>query len=366
MSYITAIGTAVPANRFEQSDICRFMELIMAGGADDIRRKIKAVFRASGISHRHSVLDDYGKTEDFLFYPNDPGESFPSTDKRMRKYREAALPLSVSAYNDMRNTSPIAPSSITHLIIVSCTGMYAPGLDFDLVNSLGLSRNVARTCIQFMGCYAAFNALRVADAICASKEGQAVLIVCTELCSLHFQHTPDEDNILANALFADGSACVLVESGPSTEKSLEIRSFHSLISGGGSEHMAWNVGDEGFRMRLSSYIPDLIEGEVLALTRGLLAQLGCGMNDIKHQAVHPGGVRILQAVEKSIGVSREKFEESYQVLRNYGNMSSATVLFVLKEILKRISVKEHGDLALSMGFGPGLTLESMLLQVNHR
>jgi predicted naringenin-chalcone synthase len=274
-------------------------------------------------------------------------------------------PLSIAAVQDMLHFNPgVSLQDVTHLIVVSCTGMYAPGLDIDLIRALDLSRSVQRTCIQFMGCYAAFNALKVADAICRSAPAQKVLIVCTELCSIHFQQQSTDDNILANALFGDGSACMLVESAPSG-KSLSMHSFYNDLAMGGAEDMAWNIADEGFQMVLSTYVPDLIRSEIRALINSLLSTLRANVNDIAFYAMHPGGVKILRAIEEELGVSALQNEAAYEVLKKYGNMSSATVVFVLKEIFARLTPAHHNRFVMSMGFGPGLTLESMLLQIHY-
>src|SRR6185369_4351256 len=195
-------------NKFEQTTIAHFMEQIIPDETQ--RRKMHAVFRASAISTRHSVLSDYGKQNDFTFYSNTHElEPFPSTAKRMQVYKEHACSLSLNAIRNCIGANKT--QEITHLITVSCTGMYAPGLDIDLVMALQLPTSTERICINFMGCYAAINALKVADSICTANNEAKVLIVCTELCSIHFQKDFTEDNILANALFADGSAAMLVE-----------------------------------------------------------------------------------------------------------------------------------------------------------
>jgi predicted naringenin-chalcone synthase len=364
MSFITAIGTAVPAFRFDQSTISKFMEATMAKDDPSAARKIRAVFRASGIQYRHSVIEDYGRTAAFTFYPNHEREGFPATESRMKLFRRHALPLSVAAVQNMLSANDGASlSGVTHLVVVSCTGMYAPGLDIDLVAALHLPGNVQRTCIQFMGCYAAFNALKVADAFCKSQPGQKVLIVCTELCSIHFQHQSTDDNILANALFADGAASMIVEDKPSGKANLEMLSFHNDVAFTGSQHMAWHIGNEGFEMRLSAYIPDLIKVEIEKLISKLLSTLKKTKDDMHFFALHPGGVKILQAIEERLGLKKEDNAESYEVLRNFGNMSSATVVFVLREILSKLTSRNNGEDVLSMGFGPGLTLESMLLRI---
>lgn len=365
MSSITAIGTAVPPFRFDQSTISNFMETMMARENAVAARKIKAVFRASGIQQRYSVLDDYGKTSQFSFYPNDNSGKFPGTEARMKVFRKHALPLSVAAVEDMLRVTPGASlEGITHLIVVSCTGMYAPGLDIDLIRALNLNRSVHRTCIQFMGCYAAFNALKVADAVCRSAPAQKVLIICTELCSIHFQQSPTDDNILANALFGDGSASMLVES-ESTLKNLEMHSFYNDLALEGGHDMAWNIADEGFQMVLSSYVPDLIKGEIRPLIDSLLSTLQLRSDDVAFYAMHPGGVKILRAIEAELGLTAAQNEAAYLILKNYGNMSSATVVFVLREIFSRVTSSHHNRFIMSMGFGPGLTLESMLLKIRN-
>jgi alpha-pyrone synthase len=212
MSFITAISTANPSNRIPQSLIAEFMLKTMKFHNGE-SRKLKTIFKASGIAYRYSVLSDYGKTADFDFYPEPDQESVhPSTSSRLDVFREHALPLSVSAATGLfSRRSSVTPNDITHLVVVCCTGMYAPGLDIDLIKALGLKTSVHRTAINFMGCYAAFNALKIADAFCKSDDQAKVLVICTELCSLHFQREATDDNLLANALFADGSGAVLVE-----------------------------------------------------------------------------------------------------------------------------------------------------------
>jgi predicted naringenin-chalcone synthase len=365
MSFITATGIAVPSFRFKQSEIASFMEKTMGSDPNTIR-KIKAVFRSSGIHFRHSVIADYGSVTNFSFYPNDESGSYPSTQRRMELFREHALPLSVAAVKDLQNKADRRLNDITHLIVVSCTGMYAPGLDIDLVKALKLSPSTHRTSIQFMGCYAAFNALKVADAFCKASPDSRVLIVCTELCSIHFQQIPTDDNILANALFADGSGAMIVESVPSSTVSLEIKAFHNALALNGETDMAWHIGDTGFRMNLSSYVPDLIRGSIHELVDKLFAKTSKGISKTKYYAIHPGGNKILQAIEDALQLSEGDNEVAYSILRQYGNLSSATVVFVLNELVKRFSPDDNGEEILSMGFGPGLTLESMLLSISSR
>lgn len=364
MSFITAIGTAVPAHRFSQDTIAEFMLNVMQLNNGDSRR-LKTIFRASGIEYRHSVLPDYGKRNDFAFYPENTREGpFPSTVDRLKVFYQHAIALSLSSIANMiKNIPGFKKESITHLIVVSCTGMYAPGLDIDLVRELGLPSTVQRTAITFMGCYAAFNAFKIADAFCKSDPRAKVLIVCTELCSLHFQRQSTDDNLLANALFADGSAAVLVEAKSDTPVRLKLENFHNDLALHGENDMAWTIGDLGFEMKLSSYVPDIIRGGIAALTHSLLEKVSGTLKDIRYYAIHPGGKKILEAIEQELGISPEQNRFAYNVLRQYGNMSSPTVLFVLNEIWQILRPENNNERILSFAFGPGLTLESMVLKV---
>jgi predicted naringenin-chalcone synthase len=331
-------------------------------------RKLRALYRASGIESRYSVLEDYGRKDGFQFYSNSQDmEPFPSTAQRLELYRRCSLQISVDAIHQCLSRRPeFDITTVSHLIVVSCTGMYAPGLDIDLVKTLRLSPNVQRLCINFMGCYAAFNALKIADAYCKAEEGAKVLIVCAELCSIHFQKERSDDNMLANALFADGAAALLVESNARKGLNLKPESFFCAIASEGEKDMAWTVGDLGFEMKLSSYVPDVIRRGISQLTQSLLERISQKLSDVSYFAIHPGGKKILEVVEQELGLSKIQNEPAYQVLRRYGNMSSPTVLFVIEELCKNLNGVDGGKKILSFAFGPGLTLESMLLKIeNH-
>lgn len=363
MPFIASIGTANPENRIPQGDIARFMVKAMHLERDQARR-LNAIFRGSGIQHRHSVLADYGKQSGFTFF-SENGAPFPSTSSRLKVYRQYALPLSLAAIKDcVRRLDGFNLKDITHLIVVSCTGMYAPGLDIEITQSLKLSPTVERTCINFMGCYAAFNALRVARAFCLSQPEARVLVVCTELCSLHFQRDPSDDNLLANALFADGAAALIMQNTPPQHGfSLEPVAFNQCTLPEGTNDMAWGIGDFGFEMKLSAYVPDVIRSGIRPLTSALLN--GSNKDDIRYYAIHPGGRRILEAIEDELELTHEDNIFAYGVLKSFGNMSSPTVLFVLRDIMNALSPRDEGQRVLSFAFGPGLTLESALLRICH-
>jgi predicted naringenin-chalcone synthase len=214
-----------------------------------------------------------------------------------------------------------------------------------------------------MGCYAAFNALKLAHSFCGNDPQSKVLIVCTELCSLHFQKENTNDNLLANALFGDGSASILVEGTPRKGLNLKPEIFHCEIADSSLEDMAWTVGDVGFEMKLSAYVPDVIQRGIRELTARLLDRVSGTFADVTYFAIHPGGKKILEVIEKELGLSKQQNAHAYEVLRKYGNMSSPTVVFVLKELCNNLNGVDQNKKILSFAFGPGLTMESMLLSV---
>jgi len=360
-AYINAVGTAVPRHKVPQTSAANYMAKTLAH-EPGMSRKINILYQATRITERYSVLDDFSSEEGTGFF-SQKGKinGFPGTAARMNRYREEACPLGVAAVQDALPDEDL--SQITHLITVSCTGMYAPGLDIDLVKALGLSLSVERTCINFMGCYAAFNALKAADVIVKAKPASKVLIVAVELCTLHFQKDTDKDQLLANSLFADGAAAVLVTGQKRAGWNLSLEAFRCQLIPEGEGDMAWSIIDHGFKMVLSAYVPALLAGAVDETLEGLLEGLAVSPDTISHYALHPGGRRVLEGLERAMGLDREVNKEAYHVLNKYGNMSSATVLFVLKEKLKTLGEGDHEHFMLSMAFGPGLTLEAGVMQL---
>ncbi len=358
-SIISSIGTANPKHHLTQQQISSFMAEALDMDEDQ-QHRLEVLYRASGIQSRYSVLPDFGAhRDDYEFFSKEDGlEPFPTVGDRMNLYQREALPLALGAVADMKRNL----EGVTHLITVSCTGMYAPGLDIQLIEELGLPTTIHRTAINYMGCYAAFNALKLADSFCKNDTNAKVLIVCLELCSIHFQKHNDEDTLLANALFGDGAAAVLVES-KSEGLGLSLEHFHCDIVPSGKKDMAWQISDFGFEMKLSSYVPEIIKGGIHSLTQSLLSQLGMARADIDLFAIHPGGKRILQVIEEELSMSKEDNAFAYHVLREFGNMSSPTVLFVLRQLMDSLSENDQDKNILSFAFGPGLTLESMLLKV---
>lgn len=339
-----------------------FMQNVYALNEAD-KRKLKYLYTHSGIDTRYSVIKDYSlSAADWCFYPASENlQPFPSLEKRMEWYNKTACPLSVQSIEKCIS-GKIDKSDITHLITVSCTGMSAPGLDLQIIEEMDLAVNIFRTSLNFMGCYGAVHALKLADAICNSNTSAKVIVVCTELCTLHFQNESNADNIASSLLFSDGSAAMLITSNQNTLPGITIQNFYSEICYRGKSDMSWELSSKGFLMTLSGYVPELIEEDFERLLQNALQHNNLKKDQITHWCVHPGGKRILSAIQKSINVSPEGLQPSYDVLRDYGNMSSPTIIFVLEKIAKKLQ-QSPAEPAKIFGaaFGPGLTMETFIL-----
>jgi len=356
LSKITAIGTAVPAYRHRQEDIPVFMQKVYA--LDEAgSRKLKFLYRQSGIETRYSVIPDYSlPAESWQFYPATENLSpFPGLEKRMLWYQRNAASLSLKAIKKCVENF----SNITHLITVSCTGMSAPGLDLELLEMMKLPANTFHTSVNFMGCYAAIHALKMADAFCKADNRANVLIVCTELCTIHFQKENTTDSITSSMLFSDGAAAILVSANDDA-CGLHIDHFYSTVELEGKKDMAWQLSSKGFLMTLSGYVPELIEKDFNGLVSNALSGAGLNQQDITQWCIHPGGKKILESVHKSLAFNNGQLNLCYDVLREYGNMSSPTVLFVLEKIMKATNGKRNEKI-FGAAFGPGISMETFIL-----
>ena len=295
------------------------------------------------------------------FYP--PGlDAQPGTAQRIACYRTEAPPLAESAcrqaLHDASLTLPgFEARDITHLVVVSCTGFFAPGMDYELIHRLGLATTVQRFAIGFMGCHGGFNGLQLATALARADHRAKVLLCCTELCSLHFQYSHDPGQITANALFADGSGAAVI----GMDHNLEWvwKAGGSCLIQDSREDMSWLIGDHGFEMFLSARVPGLIRKALAEWLIPWLAEQGVKRSDIAAWAVHPGGPRILSAVADGLELQPDDLWASRKVLRECGNMSSATLWFILAE-LRKAGAK---GLCLLLGFGPGLMAEAALVDI---
>ena len=355
--FIRALATALPEFKNQQSEIEAFM-LRVVGDTDRKKAFIRKIYEGSAIDTRYSVIPDYRvPTDQRTFFPkNDALDPVPSTAQRNALFCVEANNLAELAVRRLLDQLPgFDPKRITHLVTVSCTGFSAPGFDFHLVKEFNLAPGIHRFHIGFMGCFAAFPALKLAQSLVRSTPGAQVLIVDVEACTLHFQKEFQPEVVVANALFADGAAALLVSS---DEGPLQLHEFHSHIIPGSEHDMAWIIGETGFDMKLSSYVPRLIEGNIEAILDRLFADSGLSREDLKLWAVHPGGRAILDKTAQVLGLKNDELDVSYDVLRRFGNMSSVTIFFVLREILDR---GRKGKL-FACAFGPGLTVESGFLE----
>lgn len=336
------------------------MQRIYAGDVQE-QRKMKFLYHRSGIRSRHSVIGDYSRpAHDWKFYAQSENlEPFPSLEQRMAVYNHHAAALSVDAIRHCTEHI-LTAQEITHLITVSCTGMSAPGLDLQIVDLMDLPRSIYRTSVNFMGCYAAIHALKIADQICKNDLKARVIIVCTELCTLHFQKEATLDNITSSMLFADGSAAALVTHSDHASPGLELQHFYSEIFSHGKKDMAWELSSTGFLMTLSGYVPELIKEDFKPLIERALQSAGVSQEEITGWCIHPGGKAILGAVEQSLELNNDALNHSRYVLEEFGNMSSPTILFVLKNRMAKSNQRRGKVLAAS--FGPGLTMETFIGQ----
>lgn len=360
MSKIISIATSIPAYQHKQEELFSFAEKVYSLDETEAR-KLKFLYKHSGINARYSVIPDFSlPREKRIFFPDtDNLEPFPGIEQRMAWFNQNAPLLSIRAIEKcIKNI--IDKSEITHLITVSCTGMSAPGLDLQVMELMELPQNILRTSINFMGCYAAVHGMRLADAFCRSSEHSNVVVVCTELCTLHFQKENLPDNITSSLLFGDGCAAMLIQAG-SKVKGLKMESFFSDVSFKGKKEMAWEISSKGFQMTLTGYVPELIKEDFHKLVAKALDAAHLTMNDITHWCIHPGGKKILDAIARSLSIQDDQLKICYEVLFNYGNMSSPTILFVLKKIMDEL--KNHPDNSARIfgaAFGPGLTMETFI------
>ncbi|WP_022882886.1 type III polyketide synthase [Gryllotalpicola ginsengisoli] len=374
---IASLGTAVPGIRLDQAAV-RALLTRQPGLSRRAQRLVGAAVDNAAIATRYTAIDEFaglgqdgvtdasavrslrrprsGRLEGRppMFFDSATGELLhPPTGARNAVFTREATPLALAAATDALGRSGFEASDVTHVITVSCTGFFAPGPDYELVRRLGLRPETRRLNIGFMGCYGYFPALRAAVDSCLADPDAVVLIACVELCTLHLRVTEDPDVLVAASVFADGAGAAVVTGRPGP--GLRVDALHSVLAPGSEHEMTWTIGDLGFEMTLSSYVPRVLEaqiGDALAPLRPSGA-----WTDVEHWAVHPGGRAILDRVQEALGLSDAQLEPSRAVLRDFGNMSSATVPFILERLLADAA---PGERVAATAFGPGLTVESAL------
>jgi predicted naringenin-chalcone synthase len=380
---IIGIGCATPPGVSGQSQSARFA-IETAGLQGDSARFAEVISARSGIASRASVLlksagEGDACAQSFFRPAVDSADKGPTTAERMSAYAAFAPQLAQAAAKQaLAEAQPYlddeSAGSITHLVVVSCTGFSAPGLDVQLVRMLGLPATVERLTIGFMGCHGGLIGLRTARALAMAAPPQSptnVLLVCVELCSLHFQYSARHDQIVANALFGDGAGAVVVSNSAgarhlqSQREHLAIHAAASTVLAHSEDAMTWTIGDHGFAMTLGESVPELIRSQLGPWLRGWLDSCGLKLEpggDQLRWAIHPGGPRVLTAVGEALGLSAQALACSRAVLHDHGNMSSPTVLFTIQRLLATQNNAESQTPIVVIGFGPGLTAEATILR----
>jgi predicted naringenin-chalcone synthase len=355
------VSTASPQYIVQQRRAAEELKRRM-GERPAVARMIDAAASRSGIETRCVVVPDAESSGATRFYPVDPIAPSPGTKQRMMLYKEWANKLSATAVTDVLQSTGYDPSAIDRLITVSCTGFSAPNFDYHLLTTLGLSPNIQRTHIGFMGCAASLVGFTsVLDSLRSSQEPRTTLLVSVELCSLHLQTEPTRDNILANMIFADGCGAALFSTTPGVPAQARLVRTFSHVFPASAHLMGWDIGDTGFEMILSSQLPEIIAEQAAPVARQIIERMGLEPGRIRHWALHPGGRAIIDALQNGLHLTDEQTEPSRAVLRQYGNMSSASILFVLKELFSHTHLQPDEWLC-AIAFGPGLSMEMAFLK----
>lgn len=355
---ILGIGTAVPNYRLDQSDTSRRLAEAL-GENSDPARWAKRIFRQCGVETRYTCEPNLLEPASRCRYFPQTGEPAPSTAERMKTYRREAVPLGLQAARQAMLDGSAKASEITHLITVSCTGQFLPGLDAVISRELGLSPETSRIPLTFLGCAAGLKAVGLSLQVVRGQPDAKVLIVCVELCTLHIQPSAGREALYAASFFGDGaSACIVGCPGPDDRDVFRLDGHRSVLLPEYAEEMVWEVGDYGFDLYLSPAIPKRIGGWIPAE----IARFCAGDARPELWAIHPGGRGIVDALQEALGLDDGQTGPSRTVLRQYGNVSSATILFVLREMkreLKRKESRARPAIGLAMAFGPGLAAEML-------
>jgi prepilin-type processing-associated H-X9-DG protein len=368
---ILGLGTALPTHNVAQREAAEIAKTYSCHTSDQ-KRLLPVLYRRTQVQRRSSVVIDRigaGGIEQSFFpparTPDDPG---PTTRQRMERYAEEAPALATRACEAAMCESATPPAAISHVITVTCTGFFAPATDVVLIKRLGLSPSVGRTQVGFMGCHGAVNGLRVASALAAQRPDTRVLLCAIELCSLHYQYGWNPDLVVANALFADGSAAVVLGHSESSRGIAPTRGEHSdggawtLLDTGScllpdcEDAMGWRISDNGFEMTLSARVPELINTHLRPWMEAWLSERGLRLGDVGSWAIHPGGPRIIENVANALQLPDAKTAVSRGVLADCGNMSSPTLLFILDRLRKANAPRP----CVGIAFGPGLVAEAAL------
>lgn len=367
-AHIAGIGVAVPRGTITAAQSVDLASMIAGERAD--REAATRLAAGTGIRTRSSVLWREGTGQTLYGPPSEARREGPGVSERLREATGHASDLAEASSRRALEAAGATAAEITHLVTASCTVLEAPGFDQALMDRLPLDRGVRRTNVGFMGCHAAINALATADAIVRADPRAAALVCCVELCSLHMHYSSRPDRLVANALFADGAAACVVRAATRAGQAgqgLAMRAFSSRLFGDDRgrptrEAMAWSIGDHGFEMTLSPRVPRLLETSCGPWIDETLARVSLDRSRVGGWAIHPGGPRVVEAIAKGLSLSEEARAQAESdalgVLADHGNMSSATVLFILERLRARGVPRPW----VAMAFGPGLAGEALVLE----
>lgn len=346
---LLTLKTGLPHNRYAQGDTAaKYIEIL--GQENRRARAIKMIFDRAGVGFRHMIID-----QDYF-------REVRTTAARNKTYWDAAVPLGEDTIRRGLAEAGVDPRAIDDFIVVSCTGYHVPGLDLILAGRLGMRPDLQRTSVFGMGCYGAFPGLQRARH--AAAAGRLALVLSLELCSVHMQYDDAAESVVSAALFSDGAGMALVGMMDEAPRAAPMpRLLHSATHCDYTtlEHMTFTVTDHGFRMYLSSYVPDLLSAQIEGFVDAMLAHCEIARGDVQHWGIHPGSTKIVDYVQQRLGLSDAQVEPSHKVLHEYGNMSSATILFVLDHI-QQCNHPQPGEYGVLLAFGPGLTMEGLVLQ----
>ena len=352
-------GTAVPEQSIGRQESVEMVTQMFCQ-TDKERRVVPALYRKAGVKKRHSVIlrertpEDNGPTYNLMYKPVDREDRGPRLSERMEVYEEHAHPLAVRAAAQAIEESGLTSSDITHLVTVSCSGFFAPGVDVKLIRELGLPATTERAHVGFMGCQGAMNGMRVARGFAAAQPEANVLLCAVEICSIHYHYGWDPERVVANALFADGAAALV--GSMREDGGWPIQASGACLIPDSQDAMTWRIRDHGFEMSLSPQVPKLIEEHLRPWLETWLRAENLGLEDIQTWAVHPGGPRILSSVASALELPKGALDVSRGVLQEFGNMSSPTILF----IVDRLRAMDAPLPCVALAFGPGLMAEAAL------
>lgn len=347
---ILGVSTGVPSTRYSQAAIAEYY-IQLLNYEPRRARAIRSIFERSGVGFRHMIVD-----EQYFLQER-------RTSERNDLYMQEAVKLGEATIRQGLESAGLQADQIDELVIVSCTGWNTPGLDLILAGRLGMRPDLQRTSILGMGCYGAFPGMRRARHAAMGEQDSIALVLSLELCSLHMQFDESSDTVVSSALFSDGASMALIGMRGDNGKRPMPRLLHAatFCDYQTLDHMTFRITDHGFRMSLSSYVPQVLNANIEAFVDSMLAVCGIKRADVRLWGIHPGGSSIINGVQKQLGLTDAQVEHSHYVLYEYGNMSSASILFVLDR-LQRCEQPGSGDYGVLLAFGPGLTMEGLVLQ----